>query len=253
MRIFAISDLHTDFEANWREIQESSQTYYRDDLLIVAGDISHRMDVIVKTLNYLNSIFKVVCYTPGNHELWSKQQSRTSISKLNEILQFCELSGIQTKPFRFYDVWIVPLFSWYETKNLEEFILKDEMLLLWSDLYFCVWDEIDGCVSDFMTYLNKEAILKVSGEKVITFSHFLPTAKLLPDINKLQFKSLQYVSVCPQLISQIQALNSKTHIFGHTHINCDTVIDNVRYIQNAFGYPRENRFRKRDIFKLVCD
>jgi predicted phosphodiesterase len=253
MRIFAISDLHTDFEANWQELLQCSQTLYSDDLLIVAGDISDRIEVIAKTLKYLNGIFRNVCYTPGNHEMWSRRESKTSVSKLGEILHFCDTAGIHTKPQQFDDVWVVPMFSWYQTKDLSAAVSKDEMLLLWSDLYFCVWNEIDGCVSDYMADLNKNEISKVSGDRVISFSHFLPRKELLPDLNRIRFKALEYVSVCPQLLPQIQAIGSKIHIFGHTHIHCDVIIDNIRFVQNSFGYPRERRSRNNQFFKLIYD
>ncbi len=251
MRIFAISDLHTDFEANWQELLQCSRTLYTEDILIVAGDISNRMEVIAKTLNHLNSVFKAVCFTPGNHELWSKRESKTSVSKLKEILQFCDSNGIYTKPHKFNGVWVVPMFSWYQTKDLSEAISKDEMLLLWADLYFCVWNEIEGCVSDYMTNLNKKAISNISGDCVITFSHFLPRKDLLPDMNRIRFKALEYVSVCPQLLPQLQSIGSKIHIFGHTHIHCDVMIDNIRFVQNSFGYPRERRLRSNNFFKLI--
>jgi predicted phosphodiesterase len=39
MRIHAISDLHTDFAANLLIIEGLSKSAYRDDVLLVAGDI----------------------------------------------------------------------------------------------------------------------------------------------------------------------------------------------------------------------
>ena len=44
MRLFATSDLHTDYRENFRWLQELSDTEYRDDVLIVAGDVSDRME-----------------------------------------------------------------------------------------------------------------------------------------------------------------------------------------------------------------
>ncbi|MBD3557355.1 metallophosphoesterase [Planktothrix sp. FACHB-1355] len=253
MRIFAISDLHTDFQANWLELQQSSQTLFNEDILIVPGDIADRMEVIVKTLEFLKSIFREVCYVPGNHELWSKRESKTSLLKLKEILGFCENSGIHTKPVRFADVWLVPLLSWYQTEKLPEAIEKDETLMLWTDLYFCDWKDIRGCVSDFMSGMNLESISRLKGGKVISFSHFLPRRELLPDMSRIRFKGLEYVSVCPQIQQQIQILDSKIHIFGHTHINCDLMIDGVRYVQNAFGYPREKGLKRIDPFKYIAN
>jgi len=40
MRIFAVSDLHTDFAQNRRRLQQVSSTSYLKDALVVAGDIA---------------------------------------------------------------------------------------------------------------------------------------------------------------------------------------------------------------------
>jgi hypothetical protein len=34
-------------------------------------------------------------------------------------------------------------------------------------------------------------------------------------------------------------MKSIIHVFGHSHINTDRVIDGVRYVSNALRYPRE--------------
>lgn len=38
-----------------------------------------------------------------------------------------------------------------------------------------------------------------------------------------------------------QSINSRLHVFGHTHINWDKTIDGVRYVQTALKYPRERQ------------
>jgi hypothetical protein len=66
---------------------------------------------------------------------------------------------------------------------------------------------------------------------VISFSHFLPRRDLLPLTDRLHFKGLPKVAGCRTLEQQIRRMNSRTHVFGHSHINCDKLIDGVRYIQ----------------------
>jgi hypothetical protein len=74
---------------------------------------------------------------------------------------------------------------------------------------------------------------------VISFSHFLPRRDLLPAAERLRFKGLPKVAGCAALDQQIRHLKSCVHVFGHSHINCDRVIDGVRYVQNPLRYPRE--------------
>ena len=58
----------------------------------------------------------------------------------------------------------------------------------------------------------------------------------------MHFKGLPKVAGSVLLENQIRKLESKIHVFGHSHINCDVKLDNVRYIQNALSYPREKKF-----------
>src|SRR5258708_1917621 len=125
MRIFAISDLHTDFKENRLLVEGISDTAYLDDVLIVAGDIGHRLDTIRNTLSTLRSKFSRVFFTPGNHELWTRGENQNSIEKLNEVLALCDSLGIQTKPAKAGPVWIVPLLSWYESEFDTEDIPDD--------------------------------------------------------------------------------------------------------------------------------
>ena len=114
MRIFATSDLHTDYKENFNWLAQLSNTAYRDDTLIVAGDISDRLEIIRETLLLLRSKFRHLLFTPGNHELWVRNVEGDSIEKFNQILRLCDELGISTKPLHLDNVWIVPLFSWYD-------------------------------------------------------------------------------------------------------------------------------------------
>ena len=42
-----------------------------------------------------------------------------------------------------------------------------------------------------------------------------------------------------QLEQQIRQLHSNIHVFGHSHIRWDAVLNDTRYVQNPLSYPRE--------------
>ena len=233
MRVFATSDLHTDYKENFLWLTELSNTAYRDDTLIVAGDVSDRLEIIRETLLLLRSKFRHVLFTPGNHELWVRNTKITSIDKLQEVLNLCEELNVATTPQRFDDLWIVPLFSWYDG------VYSPEMNA-WTDFHLCVWPDNVQPLPDYFLRLN-EPHLKAYDGQVITFSHFIPRADLLPPPEYLRISWLPHVSLCEKLDAQIRQLNSTVHICGHTHTTFDVVIDDVRYVQNAVRYPRERR------------
>jgi Calcineurin-like phosphoesterase len=233
MRLFATSDLHTDYKENFRWLQELSDTEYRDDVLIVAGDVSDRLEIIGETLLLLRSKFRQLLFTPGNHELWVRGADIDSIEKFQQILNLCDELDIATKPLRLGDVWIVPLFSWYDG------VYEPEMTA-WADFHFCKWPKDAAPLSDYFLRLN-EPHLKQYDAPVISFSHFIPRWDLLPPKEYLRISWLGKISVCAALDSQIRQINSSVHICGHTHTTFDVTVDEVRYVQNAVKYPKERR------------
>jgi hypothetical protein len=241
MRIFASSDLHTDFAENWRVVRELSTQAFLDDTLIVAGDIADDLGVIEGTLRMLGARFRHVCYLPGNHELWVRDGAYDSVEKFRQVLDICREVGVHTQPVRVDGCWVVPLFSWYDADSARAAIADYAELEGWADFYFCKWPpSINLPVADFFLRLN-EPHLKSYDRPVITFSHFVPRADLLPAPDRLRFKALSKVANCDGLDEQLRRVGAVVHVFGHSHIACDRVIDDVRYVQNPLRYPRERR------------
>ena len=251
MRIFAASDLHTDFAENRRRLQQVSSTSYLQDVLIVAGDIADDLRIIDWTLRKLRSRFGQVFYVPGNHELWVRDGEYDSVEKFRQVLRLCDEIGIYTRPGRAGKTWIVPLFSWYGSDFDREGESDIASLEGWADFYFCKWPVEMGPVSEYFLNLNESRIKEYNGP-VITLSHFLPRRELLPAIERLSFKGLPLVAGAPALDRQIRALNAVTHVFGHSHIDFDRVIEGVRYVHHAFGYPREEGWSK-DALKQILE
>ena len=76
VRIFSVSDLHTDHKANWRRVQEWELERKEDDsevsyigVLIVAGDLSANLETMRMTLEFLTTLFDHVIFVPGNNEV----------------------------------------------------------------------------------------------------------------------------------------------------------------------------------------
>jgi Icc-related predicted phosphoesterase len=255
MRIFAISDLHTDFAENWKLVKQISESSYKDDILIVAGDIADQTEIIKRTLALLRSRFKMVFFTPGNHELWVRGEKYDSIEKLSRILRLCDGLDIRYRPSQVSKIWIVPLFSWYdsefETEESEfETEETDNELAGWADFHFCKWPSEMGKKFEYFLELNLPNIKSYDGP-VISFSHFLPRRELLPSRDKLKFKALPKVAGCNLIERQIRELRSVIHVFGHSHINRDCVLDGVRYVQNALSYPRERPAARLELKQIL--
>src|SRR5689334_24805559 len=238
MRLFATSDLHTDYKENFRWLAQISDSDYRDDALIVAGDISDRLEIVRDTFELLHARFRYLLFTPGNHELWVRDAEYDSIEKLQRVLELCAELEVSTSPVRFEEFWVVPLFSWYDGVFDAELKNVRSVRQAWADFHFCKWPPDLGPLPEYFLGFNKP-YLQTYDAPVVTFSHFLPRADLLPPKEYLRIKWLDSVSVCAALDSQIREVGSVVHVCGHTHTRVDNVIDGVRYVQNAVRYPKE--------------
>jgi|ERR1051325_6836009 hypothetical protein len=238
MRLFATSDLHTDYKENFRWLEQISDSDYRDDALIVAGDISDRLEVVRDTFKLLRSRFRYLLFTPGNHELWVRDAEYDSIEKLRRVLELCAELEVSTSPVRFEEFWVVPLFSWYDGVFDPELKNERSARQAWADFHFCKWPSEATPLPEYFLSFNKP-YLKTYDAPVVTFSHFLPRADLLPPKEYLRISWLGSVSVCAALDGQIREIDPVVHVCGHTHTRVDNVIDGIHYVQNAVRYPKE--------------
>ena len=240
MRIFAISDLHVDYEENLSWVEKLSTTDFQQDILILAGDISNRFALIERVLTHLNAVFQTVCFVPGNHDLWISFDKTTpdSISRYHEIRQLAQRLGIQTDPLHLPNqLSIIPLLSWYDFSFAPP---TDRILRAWQDFNHCVWPEDfdEALVTQFFLQEN-EAFLHQQAHPIISFSHFLPRIDIMPSFIPEDKYFLHAVLGTKFLELQVQQLQPIMHVYGHSHVNNEVKKGNTTYINNAFGYPRE--------------
>ncbi|MGD9211501.1 MAG: hypothetical protein PVI90_12020, partial [Desulfobacteraceae bacterium] len=146
---------------------------------------------------------------------------------------------ILTEPRTYGPISIIPLFAWYDYSFGQP---SKALFNAWVDFKACNWPtNFDlKAVTDFFISKNKK-YLNLTNEKVITFSHFLPRIDLLPIYVPQKVKALFPVLGTSALEAQIRSLMPNIHIYGHSHLNRDIKLKNIRYINNAFGYPYETR------------
>ena len=46
---------------------------------------------------------------------------------------------------------------------------------------------------------------------------------------------------------QVKQLNPDIHIYGHSHVNQSVELENIRYVNNAFARPTENRIARKQL------
>ena len=139
MKVFTVSDIHIDYSQNLQWLLSLSQTDYCDDILILAGDISDKTELIEQCFKQVSNCFKQVLYVPGNHDLWvSKKQNITSIEKFYTLQNMANEYGVSTSPYHCEGLTIIPLLGWYDFSfgPASEYLQER-----WMDFYACKWGE----------------------------------------------------------------------------------------------------------------
>jgi predicted phosphodiesterase len=249
MRVLALSDLHIDYEENAKWVANLSIAEYQDDVLILAGDVTDTRRLLDWCLNALAKRFHKVLFVPGNHDLWVVREDRekNSLQKFEDICAVVESSGASMQAFREQGVSIIPVLGWYDYSFGEP---SEELKSIWMDYRACRWPS-GFTEKDVMAYFgafNNKQVCLTSG-KVITYSHFLPRIDLMPGFIPNAKKLLYPILGSAQMDLQLRRFSPDIHVYGHSHVNRQVRIDNVSYINNAFGYPSETGITSK---RLMC-
>ncbi|MCG8314203.1 MAG: metallophosphatase family protein [Pseudomonadales bacterium] len=264
-RLFVISDIHIDYSENLEVLLALSDSAYRSDSLIIAGDASDDLSRLDSFFGAMSGKFENVLFVPGNHELWLKRSPQeNSIAKFEAIVDLCKRAGIHTDSIIIGEqqkIAVVPLLSWYHTAEhpldtlyLEKPNVEDKTADMWSDFFLTQWPEtVTANVCDYFLALNNPALQQHFDIPVVSFSHFLPRQELMlstkaeRNSSQLTFKDLHpefnfsHVAGSKALDRQIRQLGSRVHIYGHQHRNRVRTIDGVTYVSHCMGYPKERR------------
>lgn len=253
MRVFAVSDLHLDYAPNLAWVEQLSLHDYRQDALILAGDISDRLALLTQGFEALTRRFAVVLFVPGNHDLWVHREGmHDSFEKFEAVRHLASTHGIRMTPFRHQGIAIMPMLGWYDYS----FGHPDDYLKgAWADYRACRWPHgyDDAAVTRWFVERNPTgASPELEGaDTIVTFSHFLPRIDLMPDRIPEKYRKLYPILGASILDTQIRQLGSRLHVYGHSHVNRHVTVDGITYINNAFGYPSEAHFTARQLVH-VC-
>ena len=248
MRVFAISDIHIDYQENEQWLLGLSSVDYLEDLLILAGDVTDDLQLLEQCFNDLSVKFQKVLFVPGNHELWVVRDNiSTSFEKYKKICELANNYDISMQAYHTDSLSIVPLLGWYDFSFAEP---SPQLMEVWMDFRACVWPgnlQMPD-ITDYFLKKNK-AFLQTNNQTLISFSHFLPRIDLMPDFIPYSLRYLYPVLGSVLLDEQIRLLKPNIHVYGHSHVNRQVNIGGIQYINNAFGYPSENHITNKN---LLC-
>ena len=251
MRIFAVSDVHVDYEENAQWVRDLSSYDYQNDCLILAGDVSDVLSRLAECFEQLERKFHHVFFVPGNHDIWvNKKAPFCSLEKFDHVLNLANDCGVLTQHAKIGEYTFVPIYSWYDYSFGEP---NEYIQTAWMDFRRCRWPESIAHPRDVMEHFfsyNTTAELS-PGTKVISFSHFLPRIDVMPGFIPPSKREIYPVLGSHAIDRWVRALPADIHVYGHSHVNRAVSIDGVRYVNNAFGYPNEGRIARKVLLNVL--
>lgn len=106
LRVFVLSDLHTDYTENMTWVKRISVVKHKKDVLLVAGDVAETFKNFLQTMSLLKDRFEHVFYVPGNHDLWcrwEKDDYVRNIYYLQKISWYTNFSTIFVPKLEFFN------------------------------------------------------------------------------------------------------------------------------------------------------
>lgn len=252
MRVFALSDIHVDFEANARWLAALSLTEYQQDVLILAGDLSDSIDRLGRCLDAFVRRFRWVFFVPGNHDLWVIRDASTTSSpeKFEQVMAVAQACGALTHAKLINGVSIVPLLGWYDYSFGRP---EAELSEVWMDFRACRWPQGWSGAEITEQFIARNDLHTIEkGNFTISFSHFLPRIDVMPALIPPPMRKLYPVLGSARLEQLIRELRSDIHVYGHSHVNRNVVIDGVNYVNNAFAYPHEQWIAAKTLRCIHC-
>lgn len=249
MKVYAISDLHVDYAENMAFLKSLSRQDYRDDILILAGDVSDLYPQLIQTFQILKECFKEVFFVVGNHDLWTfRSKDKDSFEKYKNIRKLAVENGVNIASKTINNIAIVPLMAWYDYSFGQP---VPGLKRAWNDFYRTEWGDgvVEADITDY--FLNENEIFRRGTQKmVISFSHFLPRIDLMPSYIPAAKRVLYPIYGSSKLDKIVDKTGSDIHVFGHTHVNIKKKINGRVYINNAYGYPQETWIAKKKLITV---
>ncbi|MEJ1237749.1 metallophosphoesterase [Chryseolinea sp. T2] len=250
MKIQYCSDLHLEFPANQKYLQENP-IKPTGDILMLAGDIVPfaAMEKADNFFNFVSDSFEHVYWIPGNHEYYRADISqrtgsfheriRSNVSLLNNTL--IVHGGVRL------------LFStlWSRIDFSKELIIRKAMAdfrLIRNKGNKISVDDYNWLHEECLAFLSNELALSTE-QKTIVVTHHLPTFVNYPE--KYRFSELNS-AFATELYELIELSKAAYWIFGHNHeVVQDFKIAETTLTSNQLGYVEYGEHLKFSVDKMI--
>mgnify|MGYP003564282090 CR=1 FL=1 len=270
MRVATVSDLHLDHAAN-RELMPAlaAEVHRRGaDLVVIAGDVSHRDAWIERAIRSFLVVAPEVAYLPGNHDLWQHPDALARGADtwtryrrdLRALTTELGARYLPDAPWRRGPVAIVGTCGWYDYGFLDAAhreLMTDERRqtkrldrFQWSDARFVRFYGEDGRVMSDVEVLDvmirdlERQLLELQDdpevERIMVATHHLPFEELIFRTGTLPWEFFNAFMGSPRLGEVLLRYPKVTSVlYGHTHRGRSVSVAGRRVEGTPLGYPRE--------------
>ncbi len=257
LKIAAISDLHVLPDEGDKELLENIRRRVEEidpDVLVIAGDISDRIEVLSDSLSLLKVDSCTNLYVAGNHDIWFEEGEKpTSLEKYSKYIgQICKKHGfhhLPDGPCIIGDFAFVGSIGWYDysfrrpeleipLKNYEQ---KEYRGAVWYDLFKIDWNYSDyEATALFNQKLEYDlSTLPDEVEHVVYVSHHLPFRELTMYKDRLPW-DFHSAFMGAQSTGEVLVNDGRVvlSISGHSHIRNKISIEGITALAVPLGYGR---------------
>lgn len=252
MKLYAISDLHLANKPNRDALLNLSN--YKDDWLILAGDIGETAELFKFALSTLTNKFKQVIWVPGNHDLWSFPLDKEGIKgedKYYQLVKICKNYSVLGPEDEYPKIIldnkqyiIVPTFTLYDysfrpanisLQRALDWALESGVKCIDEDLLFPnPYDSIAEWCQKRCEYTELRLAKIPANTPIILINHY----PILEEHARL-WSFPRFILWCGTKRTEnwLKKYSIKLVVYGHLHIRGTKYKDGIRYEEVSLGYP----------------
>lgn len=249
-----VSDVHTDInlkaEYDWLMDRQS-------DVLIVGGDINNDTMKSIDIINTVAKLYRHVLFVDGNHEHYlSKRTVFDNMALLGSNMLDSNVTYLDgTNIVRFDDTIVIGCCGWYnwlsqgenarETQHSNWKRMSNDSRTIRFDIYPDTMARMQAnhLKDHVVSFQNDDSV-----KHIVIVTHTAPRSDLLITDDPWYVRTNG--SYCNTYMSDVVEADTNKKIrfwtYGHTHHHAYKMIDDIWYVNNAYGYKSE---RYREVIK----
>lgn len=244
LKFRVISDIHLEFHKNVKYVSKIFENDVNIDYLILAGDICtlNCMPKFKELYDEIHNKYKKIFYVLGNHEFY-----KTNISETHELIR--TTTNYYKNFVKDFDKIVLLDNDVYKTEEG----INIAGCTLWSNPSIGVFHRLaDQYAVDYSDYIdehkNSMKFLENLKDVDIIITHHCPNPELVDKKYANSPLNSGFYTDCSKVYNKLNGV----FFYGHTHSPIDTVVGNVRFVCNPYGYPNENKGDKNKILNICA-